>query len=395
MYAIIRKQSHKKTDLTKVQNHNMRKRIEENVDPSKTKNNIILLGTDNLKKDINDYILNNNLSVRNKTTIVANEFVLTASPEFFFNNADGTKKTRSEYETNLQDWVNTQLKYIQNNKYGVAVNAVLHLDESTPHIHFLSIPIHEQKLNNKAIWRGKNSYSKLIDDYVKVVQKDFPVLQRGVSNEERTVKVTHTTIKEYRDDIASNKTELNKLINHQDNLNKLILAAKKHGFRVGINKFNDNSILSKITLTIKELNKKKDKKIIHLENKNKEKNKEIIQLESKNKELSTYRDKYKKSEKENIELNKKVKQKDDVIKTFYKPIYTKSLELEKENELLKRNNNDLQDKVNQLNDELIIKNNILASLKRYLGSKYNDFINYFSEENTSKNNSKKSKKFDI
>lgn len=381
MYAIIRKQSHKKTDLSKVQNHNMRKRIEENVDPEKSKNNIILLGSNNLKNDINDYISNNNLSVRNKTTIVANEFVLTASPEFFYQNSDGTKKSLDEYENNLQDWVKTQMKYINNNKYGVAVNAVLHLDESTPHIHFLSIPIHEQKLNNKAIWRGKNSYSKLIDDYVKVVQKDFPVLQRGVSNEERTVKVTHTTIKEYRDDIASNKTELNKLINHQDNLNKLILAAKKHGFRVGMNKFSEQNILSKIVTKVRSDKTK------------------IEELEITNNKLltkkNTYKSKYKKEKEENVKLTRKVDEQNLAIQKLYKPAYNKSIELEKENKELEKNNKKLIEQVNNLNDELIVKNNILESLKRYLGSKYNDFINYFSEENTSKNNSKKSKKFEI
>lgn len=33
MYSIIRKQSHKKTAITAVNNHNMRLSIEENIDP--------------------------------------------------------------------------------------------------------------------------------------------------------------------------------------------------------------------------------------------------------------------------------------------------------------------------------------------------------------------------
>lgn len=371
MYAIIRKQSHKKTDLSKVQNHNMRKRIEENVDPEKSKNNIILLGSNNLKNDINDYISNNNLSVRNKTTIVANEFVLTASPEFFYQNSDGTKKSLDEYENNLQDWVKTQMKYINNNKYGVAVNAVLHLDESTPHIHFLSIPIHEQKLNNKAIWKGKNSYSKLIDDYVKVVQKDFPVLQRGVSNEEREQKVTHETIKNYRDDIATNKTELTKLINHQNNLEELIKAARQHGFRVGMNKFNEQSILSKIVTKVKDDKTK------------------IAELEITNNKLltkkNTYKSKYKKYKAETVKLTNKVNEQHNAIQTFYKPAYTQKKELEQENETLKKDNKKLNEQVNELNDELILKENIINLVKRFLGSKYNDFINnHFNKNNNNK-----------
>ena len=86
MYSIIRKQSHKKTAIQAVHNHNMRIVIEENVNSKKSNLNEILIGTENTRSDIMSYIKNNDIVIRNKDTVIFNEFVLTASPEFFFNN---------------------------------------------------------------------------------------------------------------------------------------------------------------------------------------------------------------------------------------------------------------------------------------------------------------------
>lgn len=341
----------------------MRKRIEENVDPTKSKNNIVLLGSNDLKKDINDYINNNNLSIRNKTTIVANEFVLTASPEFFFNNPDGTKKSRVEYEKNLQDWVKTQIKYINNNKYGVAVNAVLHLDESTPHIHFLAVPVYDNKLNNKALWRGKNSYSKLIDDYVKTVQQDFPTLKRGVSNDEREEKITHKTIKEYRNDIATTKTQLTTLNNQKRDLKKLIQQAKEQGFKVGMNNFENNNVLTKINI----LNTTKKHEIEDL-------NKQILKLEKYKNYYKKRKNYYKQS---NVKYEKKVEELSNTM-NFYKKNYTNLNKLELENTELKKRNKLLEQSNNELKKELNAKEEMLNAVKKYMCNKWNDFINYFN-----------------
>ena len=75
--------------------------------------NEILIGTENTRSDIMSYIKNNDIVIRNKDTVIFNEFVLTASPEFFFNNKDGSKKSRSEYKSNLKDWVKTQIDFLK------------------------------------------------------------------------------------------------------------------------------------------------------------------------------------------------------------------------------------------------------------------------------------------
>lgn len=349
MYAIIRKQSHKSGDISKVQNHNMRKKIQENIDVNKTKFNRVLIGSNDLKEDINNYIENNNIVVRNKTTVICNEFVLTASPKFFYN-TNGTKKTMDEYEKNLKKWVDTQIKYLNKNSYGVCVNAVLHLDEQTPHIHAIVLPIRDGKLNNKSFWRGKNSYSKLIDDYVKTIQQDFPNLRRGVSNDEREEKVTHTTIKEYRNDIATKKTELN-------NLKNLIEQAKKRGFRVGMNEFKSKNFMGKIAITFASIHTQKDKIIVGLENKNKA-------LELDKSKLIKRKNQYK------LKLNEEKNKHNSTQSQKFRLEQQQKIDEEKIKNLIKNN-----EELTQKNNALIIKNNLLNE-ENFKLKKYEKFINF-------------------
>lgn len=202
-FAIIRVEKHKKGSTSAVNNHNFRNgEIESNIKKEKTKDNILLFGTNNIKNDINSYIETSGIKPRNKDTVLFQEFVLTASPEFFFNNKDGSKKTKDQYEKNLKDWIKTQVDYLKKENYGICVNAVVHLDESTPHIHAVVLPIKDGKFNCKAFYRGKNSYSKLLDQYALHNKK------HGLIRGEEQSLADHTTLKEYRDLAQKHITDL-------------------------------------------------------------------------------------------------------------------------------------------------------------------------------------------
>lgn len=250
MYSIIRKQSHKKTSITAVNNHNMRLVSEENVDPTKSHLNRILIGSDNIRNDVMGYIKTNDIKIRNKDTVIFNEFILTASPEFFFHK-DGKKKTKSEYKSDLNDWVKTQLEYLQKGEYGVCVNAILHLDESTPHIHAISLPIKDNKLNNKSFWRGKNSYSRLIDNYYQANKKYG--LKRGEKVEDTLVN--HTTLKEYRNIIREDMAEEKLFYNE---LSKNILNVPERKNIIGLEKkYSAEEVKDIATNTFKKLNRQR------------------------------------------------------------------------------------------------------------------------------------------
>lgn len=223
MYSIIRKQSHRKTSIQAVHNHNMRIVIEENINTNKTPLNKILIGSENTREDILGYVKANDIKIRNRETIIFNEFILTASPEFFFNNPDGSKKSKADYRSNLNDWIKTQMDYLAKENYGKCVNAVLHMDESTPHIHAIILPIQDNKLNNKAFWRGKNSYSRMIDDYAKDNAKHG--LKRGEPVSDTLVN--HTTLKDYRNLIRQDRDE-EKLFYNELEQNILDVPARKN-----------------------------------------------------------------------------------------------------------------------------------------------------------------------
>ena len=251
MYSIIRKQSHRKTAITAVHNHNMRIVVEENVNTNKTPLNKILIGSENTREDILGYIKTNDVKIRNRETIVFNEFILTASPEFFFNNPDGSKKSKKEYRSNLNEWIKTQMDYLAKEKYGKCVNAVLHMDESTPHIHAIILPIKENKLNNKAFWRGKNSYSRMIDDYAKDNAKHG--LKRGEPISDTLVN--HTTLKDYRNLIRSDRDE-EKLFYEELDKNILEIPAKKNF--VGMEKkYSLDEVKAIASTTFQKLNRQR------------------------------------------------------------------------------------------------------------------------------------------
>ncbi|HCX4818175.1 TPA: plasmid recombination protein, partial [Escherichia coli] len=240
----------KKTAITAVNNHNMRLSIEENIDPKKSHLNKILIGSDNTRKDIMGYIEANDIKIRNKDTIVFNEFILTASPEFFFDK-NGKRKTRSEYKSDLDDWVKTQIEYLNKSEYGICVNAVLHLDESTPHIHAITLPIRDGKLNNKSFWRGKNSYSRLQDSY-NLANKKYG-LKRGEKADETLI--THTTLKEYREIIKQDIAEEKEFFNE---LSANILNVPERKNIIGLEKkYSAEEVKEIATNTFKKLNRQR------------------------------------------------------------------------------------------------------------------------------------------
>lgn len=74
-----------------------------------------------------------------KDAVVAVEVLLTSGPEFF----DGIEKDRTKLSKNPRflDWVQKTLNWAKNEFGGNLVDATLHMDESTPHIHLMAVPL--------------------------------------------------------------------------------------------------------------------------------------------------------------------------------------------------------------------------------------------------------------
>jgi hypothetical protein len=207
-YAILRIEKTKNGSIAGKNSHNMRLRKTHNADPTLKDQNLILIGSGDLRTDINTRFENTNVSARNSTSVICNELVLTASPEFFTSN----KK--------LEDWVNVQMQYLKGEYGDNAINAVLHLDEQTPHIHAFITPIENKngvyKLNNKGYMKNYKTAQDIYFKYNKPLG-----LIRGVEKELTNAK--YTEVKEFYSDIKNTKSNANLEIENNKPSSKILV----------------------------------------------------------------------------------------------------------------------------------------------------------------------------
>lgn len=135
MHCILRMKKVK--DMQKILaaiEHNMRLRHQANIDATQSHKNQILVNTLNAdltnRTDFYHKLENfyDDQGVKKRAdNVLLNEFVVSASPEFF------KEKTDAE----IQEWTDHQVDFFKK-EFGENLKmGVLHLDESTPHIHFM------------------------------------------------------------------------------------------------------------------------------------------------------------------------------------------------------------------------------------------------------------------
>lgn len=194
-YCIFRFEKHKtKGTVTSSLKHTFREITTTNAD-SKVQNEILKGGSTSkdVMKDYNSRLkeIMKDKKIR-KNAVVAIETIQTFSPE----------QTKN---IDLDKWKKDNLLYLENTfgKENV-ISVVLHLDETTPHITSIILPIDDKnKLNCREVTKRENLI-KYQDEYAKYMQKY--ALKRG----ERGSKIKHKPPKKFY-------SELNKV---EDNLGK-------------------------------------------------------------------------------------------------------------------------------------------------------------------------------
>ena len=190
-YAIIRNANYKKDNLAGLYKHNERKNTNySNKDINKNnsiKNYSIKQCNTTYLNAIKILQKENNLQGRIiKTTNVACELVITSDKEFFEN--IGEEETKRYFQTAynfVANYKDLGEKYI--------LSAKVHLDESTPHLHLVFVPV-IHKLDNKSgkqidkiacseYWKGKDSYRQLQDNFYKYITENGFNLERGKTRE--------------------------------------------------------------------------------------------------------------------------------------------------------------------------------------------------------------------
>ncbi|AYQ37605.1 MULTISPECIES: MobV family relaxase [Burkholderia cepacia complex] len=166
MYCIAKfskvKERHKFSSMA---SHNFRLHLTQaeakRIDGNRSHLNRILvnpLGIDSknsgdMGKKIFSFYEKNRIAVKDDS-VLAVDLVLTTSPEFFQDSNgrawhDGGK-IRPEFQKKIDEWVATQIDFVKKQFGEPAIKmAVLHLDETTPHIHFVVTPEETKELKYK------------------------------------------------------------------------------------------------------------------------------------------------------------------------------------------------------------------------------------------------------
>ena len=314
-YAIFRVEPiNKLSDLAQIGSHNKREKkayqSNPDIDITKTKNNIDLVplsekyckGFYNLTKEYkleHDKRMETIREDRKKTfkqmiddsnNVVADELLFTSNNNFF---KDMSKKQIKKWAETCMDFVYNDLGY----KKEQVLHSTLHMDEKTPHIHCVVIPLmrkFDKRINTEKWTISKKQYikdkahlSELQDKYYqRLIDNGFD-LERGIKNSDNE----HISIKEF-------KKITNKLDNRLEKQNYLM--ARDYEL------LEEKLKTSKPTITGKEV--KIDKDTYDTLNNFMNTSKRVIKDMSRNqalfKELTDYTKSYKdlENEKRNIQV---------------------------------------------------------------------------------------------
>ena len=222
-----------------------------------------------------------------KNSNVVCEYIITSDSEYF--NSIGEEETQRFFKTAfnfVKSYKNLGEKYI--------LSANVHLDEATPHLHLVFIPV-VHNLDKKSVktvdkiccsdfWKGKDSYKRLQDNFHRYMVRAGFNLERGVEGDRKNIPIekfkelTNYEMQEYK--MQSINLEKEKEITDTEKL-------KKEYKRV-IRKFNT---LAKHYTRIKTITDTIIQKQETLQNENKEIIQENRKLENENNYLKNFIDK--------------------------------------------------------------------------------------------------------
>ena len=343
-FAIIRNTKYKRENLKGIYRHNERRNknySNDNIDKEKSYLNYSLKSP-KYRYDKEFDMMREKYNLKGQIKTVSNiacEYIITSDKQFF--EEIGEEETKRYFETAYQfvtEYKNLGEQYI--------ISAKVHMDEETPHMHLIFLPVVHtkdkkgndiEKLACSEFWKAKDSYRQLQDAFYKYMTSHNFELERGVPKEESGRE--HIGLSEYKEltnfdetkkKLQNMKLELPNVPNIADiNINRL---SKKRDEKILeeiikpkdnlINElYQDKLILQQELLRKSKMFKKaekyqKERDNIIADNKDLHNQVEQIKSEYKQKEFDIewkYKSKIKGLEKENSRLNK-------IIDKFYETI---------------------------------------------------------------------------
>lgn len=180
-YAVVHMMKIKSGAVGGIQSHNNREhepKTNPDVDMSRSEDNYDLISCDNYKRSIKEKMSNlveSSRAVRKDAVVVCN-FIVTSDNETM--NALGADRQREFFEDSVK-WFS--------DRYGAdrVLNATVHMDETTPHLHIGVMPITQDgRLSAKAIFT-KTEMKAIQTEFARDVGEKYG-LERGVEGSERT-----------------------------------------------------------------------------------------------------------------------------------------------------------------------------------------------------------------
>ena len=379
-------------DLKKADAHNNRKYKNKNnqeLDPEKSRENVVIVGTNNIIEDVKKVY-------KNEFTEAVYDYNMKQKREDrkildYYEQINNDKQTNLAVEMLFQlgDYDNWKDKSMEDKKkmvsiYSKAVDilkdrniitaqATVHMDESSPHLHLIAVPIAD---NNKRGLSKQVSQNKVLT--IKAIKEIREEIEKVFINEYKKI---------YKEDITLKKGS--ELPEHLDvkkykKAKEILKVAKEYEYNQEIKDTiekeleNTKEEIKEIEEKIIEAENEKENKIEKIENVKKETNNltnELTNLEEKNYSLN--------SEVKELETSKKTKEKekDDIEKEldlYQKKIkdYKEQIEKDKEEAIKLEEDKKEQEKKNKaVKDEIDKKN-----------KEYNDLL---TEKNTLEEKQKK------
>ena len=254
-FAIIRNANHKMNAVPLLERHNERRNknySNKDIDLSRSSENFHLKKIESatyqqeFERIRQKHNLKGNLRLSGeKQSNVMCEFVITSDKEFF--ERLGNERTRRFFE-DAYNFVTAKVGE------DFVVSAVVHMDEATPHMHVTYIPVINGKdrkgnpckrINCSEFWKGRDSYSRLQDEYYDFITARGYDLERGVKGStaehlsvaEFKLKKTKEQLEDIEkqisevervDDIKSANLPLNKVAINKSDYENLLSTAKHY-----------------------------------------------------------------------------------------------------------------------------------------------------------------------
>ncbi|GLX85856.1 plasmid recombination enzyme [Thalassotalea loyana] len=205
--------------------HNNRLKDVPNADPERHIKR--LFGSSNLTKDVRELMSKHDIDYTKlrKNAVLCNHMVLSLSPEFFTKGELDYKDTFNK--KSIDQFSKRAIKFLKE-KYGNKLAHIsIHLDESTPHIHAVVVPIYFDDKAKKHKVAAKRFFDKPLlvkmqDEYYQAF-KDLPFISKythGSNANHKDLKTFYGELEQTKEELAEQELEAKHKVESINNINK-------------------------------------------------------------------------------------------------------------------------------------------------------------------------------